>query len=730
VLLLDFGLAAAEGSERLTGTGAQMGSLAWMSPEQVRGEHAGLDARTDVYSLGATLYELLTLRSPFTGGDTEATRQRILQGQLIPLRDLNAAVPRDAETVCLHAMDVERERRYAGAGDFAADLDNVLALRPVSARRPGAMHKARRWAQRNPARAVASLLGAVLLVGGPAGYGVLESRAAAEQRRLNDELTLGREELQRSLAEATRQREASERGYKRTLTAIDQMLWQVGSEDLRDLPGFEDTRIALLERALSFYRELASEQPGDTVPRLEHARTQRSIADILLELERRDEAAALFAEVVATLRELHAAEPGDVVARHMLAGCLSQVGIMQQQGQRLDAARATLGESLALLEELVARPEPDPSWLRDHAVVCVNLAQLANDSGDDEEELRLDLRAIDTGTRLVAEHPESLDYAVQLAAALKNAATAGLALGHVEESESRHRTAWAMLARLRIAHPRDRALRTELVECATNFGLMLMSRPDRTEALAVLREGLAAAASLAQDFPRDPVYRKNAAAIGLNLSAELGNQKRFAEAAPLIEDSCAQLAGLVADEPDSVEYGYFLGAALSVASGMHLSLGDRARALSEAGESVARLRAVRAALGDSTEVAGQLASALFQRADVERASRTFPVALATCEEACALGGQRPDILFQGAEITGHLAADALDAGADAAVAGDTDADRVLSVTARAEELCLALLDEAVSKGFGDAPRLRDAVFASLQGEPAFEELVARLGAVP
>src|SRR5262249_21405395 len=180
--------ASAEGSARLTSSGADLGSLAWMSPEQVRGEHATLDARTDVYSLGATLFELLALRTPFARGGLQDTRERILQGRPLPLRGLNPAVPRDAETVCLKALEVDRAQRYASAADLAADLHAVLEHRPIAARRPSRAALAARWARQEPAAAAALLLGALVLVGGPVGYGLVQSRTAATQRRLNADL--------------------------------------------------------------------------------------------------------------------------------------------------------------------------------------------------------------------------------------------------------------------------------------------------------------------------------------------------------------------------------------------------------------------------------------------------------------------------------------------------------------------------------------------------------------
>ena len=152
VMLLDFGLTSSPSQERVTATGAQLGTLFYMSPEQVRGQDT--DERTDVYSLGVTLYELLTLQVPYRGEDRQKTEARILDGSSDSIRARNRQVPRDAETVCLKAMDLDPARRYGSAEAFARDLENVLTLRPIEARPPGAALRTRRWVQRNPARAV------------------------------------------------------------------------------------------------------------------------------------------------------------------------------------------------------------------------------------------------------------------------------------------------------------------------------------------------------------------------------------------------------------------------------------------------------------------------------------------------------------------------------------------------------------------------------------------------
>ena len=166
VLLTDFGLGAAEGAAELTQTSSQLGSLLYMSPEQIRGEPGfHHDARCDVYSLGATFYEALTLRPAHADDSSESIRQRIREGRPPAVRTLNRAVPRDIATICAKAMETDLARRYQSSADLARDLENFEAKRPVEARPAGSLLRAHRWSQRHPAISLSLLLAMFALVG-------------------------------------------------------------------------------------------------------------------------------------------------------------------------------------------------------------------------------------------------------------------------------------------------------------------------------------------------------------------------------------------------------------------------------------------------------------------------------------------------------------------------------------------------------------------------------------
>jgi eukaryotic-like serine/threonine-protein kinase len=181
----DFGLARLpEDKFDLTHTGDLVGTLRYMSPEQLGGGHGSSDARTDIYGLGVTLYELLTLQPAFSGRDRHELRARILRHEPAPPRRLNPLIARDLETVVMKAIEKEPSARYSSARDFAADLRRFLADQPVRASRPSVMRRALKWSSRH--RAAVAVSTSVLILTLMAGMIVLWEAKRRDEATLSE----------------------------------------------------------------------------------------------------------------------------------------------------------------------------------------------------------------------------------------------------------------------------------------------------------------------------------------------------------------------------------------------------------------------------------------------------------------------------------------------------------------------------------------------------------------
>jgi WD40 repeat protein/serine/threonine protein kinase len=183
-VILDFGLARDEDSDlqTITHSGDLLGTPAYMSPEQLLAQRIPLDRRTDVYSLGVTLYERLTLRRPFDAPTREGLYQKILTGNAPDPRRLNSHIPRDLKVVLETALERDRARRYKTAFDFAEDLRRVRSYEPIKARPAGPLLRFQRWTQRNPVLATATL-GLFLLLASGLAISLVLLREVAEERR-------------------------------------------------------------------------------------------------------------------------------------------------------------------------------------------------------------------------------------------------------------------------------------------------------------------------------------------------------------------------------------------------------------------------------------------------------------------------------------------------------------------------------------------------------------------
>ena len=204
--VMDFGLAKlTEASKKLSRTGMIIGTLQYMPPEQAQGLMREIDARSDVYSLGAMLYQLITGRPPFAGNTTFSIINKVLNFPPVPPTQIKPHISKDIETICIKALEKEKHMRYQTAAAFVDDLAKFVRGEPIQAVMPGLGHKFSRWVKKNPL--LASLGGIIflILIFGPIFWHIrLQSEVV---RRTKEEKRLREEALEKAKAEGEKVKE-------------------------------------------------------------------------------------------------------------------------------------------------------------------------------------------------------------------------------------------------------------------------------------------------------------------------------------------------------------------------------------------------------------------------------------------------------------------------------------------------------------------------------------------
>jgi tetratricopeptide (TPR) repeat protein len=427
--VIDFGVARATNADVAVTTlatvaGQIVGTIQYMSPEQCEGDPRDLDTRSDVYSLGIVLYELLCGRLPYEVDSAAILAAVRTVREAAPTRP-SAVSPElrgDLEAILLHALEKDRERRYPSALELARDIRRFLADEPIAARPPSRMYELRLFARRNRVAVAAGALAALALVAASAVSGVFGMRSAAAAEREREQTERAREELETSegvieflvgmFAEGD---PANARGVDMTvIEALDRASERIE----RELAEEPLIRSRLMEAMGSVYRELGALEPAQEL--LEGALALREEAlgrehhyndDLFHELAVLYERMGRYEEAEERCREL-------IVRRTEHSGqdsmqtlsARSSLGVLFAQQGRLDEAEELWTEVLARQQEIFG--EEDESAL----MTLHNLALLRQDRGQTERAER-DLRYVVEveRRRLGDDHPTTMKSASNLA---------------------------------------------------------------------------------------------------------------------------------------------------------------------------------------------------------------------------------------------------------------------------------------------------------------------------
>jgi serine/threonine protein kinase/tetratricopeptide (TPR) repeat protein len=478
--ITDFGLARCQGDTQLTRTGDLLGTLRYMSPEQALARPGLVDQRTDIYALGATIYELLTAQPVFPGQSRQELLQQIASQEPVPPRRLEPAVPLELETVVLKALAKNPSDRYTTAQELADDLQRFLDDRPIHARRPGALEKLVRWGRRHRSLVAVSLIGAGLLLISLAASTVIVGRQLVKER--------GLKEIARN--------------------SVDDMYLGFVQNWLAQKPELEIEQRELLLKALHAYQNFAHESGQD--PRDLHgvAHAWHSVADIQARLGEQAEARKAYEQALAVLEGLERRLPRQPETQSAQAGCWNDLGNLERDsGRPGDAETAYRNARVLYARQANASPDDATAWAG-LAGCSMNLGAILSARIRNQEAESLLHEAIEIERHWLANFPQSASWQHDLALALGCLADLKASLAHFDDAISLHReclTYWTPLVK---EYPDRFNYRQGLMRTQCSLAAVLAQTGELAAAENQYRSALAGAEFLAANHPRVPEFAR------------------------------------------------------------------------------------------------------------------------------------------------------------------------------------------------------------------------------
>jgi serine/threonine protein kinase/Tfp pilus assembly protein PilF len=577
----DFGLAHVQSQPGLTLSGDVLGTLRYMSPEQALAQRGILDHRTDVYSLGVTLYELLTLQPAFPGEDRQELLRRIAEAEPRSPARLNRAVPRDLGTIVLKAIRKEPGERYASAQEMAEDLQRYLNEEPIQARRPTLLQRGVKWLRRHPGVTRTAAAALLLLLVGSLLSTALVYREKQQTQAAYEEAAAGRR-LARQALDAmssqvidewlSRQEDLTpeHRAFlKLALTAYEELAAERGSDqevragvaraykrvgDIRRKLGEHQTAEAAYRRCLKLYQQLLADFPGVPAYRQELAKSHNNLGALLMETGRTQEAEQAFREALALQQQLAAEYPLVPAYRQELATSHYNLGwLLQNTGPAQEAEQASR-EALALQQQLATEFPDVPAYRQELARSHNILGALLWKTGRAKEAEKAWRDALALQQQLAAEFPLVPEYRLELAQSHNNLGVLLWKTGRPQEAETASRDALTIRQQLAAEFPGLPEYRLELAASHNNLGVLLAERGQAQEAEQTYRDALAIRQRLAAEFPGVPAYRQNLARSHNNLGLLLGKTGRPQEAEQAYQEALKIQKQLAAEFPDVPAY--------------------------------------------------------------------------------------------------------------------------------------------------------------------------------
>jgi serine/threonine protein kinase len=694
VIVLDWGLAklvdqpeAMEAGQRISiapdaiaaKTHGLVGTPSYMAPEQVEEKHDSIDGRTDVYALGAILFEIVTGHAPAEGTSAAEIFERIRSGKIPRARQIDTSVPAALDEVCAKAMALDRFQRYAKAVDLASDVRRWMADEPTSVYREPIPVRVRRWMRRH--RTTTTAASAVVMVTLIA-LGIAYRRESVYSQHLaginhslddaNEKLTHANSTLASSNRELDLQRARAE---ERELLAIDAVTKfrdaVAGNPELKNRADLAFLRKKLLSEPLEFFRKLRSQLEAETgtgpmaIHRLalanqalatttsqigsvpdaiesyteaiklleslvrenpkdkrfqgDLADSQNRIGTLLSNTGRTEEALTAYNEAITIWKRFTSENPTVAEYQHDLANCHNNLAILFiQTGRSLDALRE-YETALKIWDRLV---NEDPSVAANRTALATgysNLAVILREMGRSTDALKALEKSVKIMDRLASENPTVAVYQHQLAASHANMGVLLRIMGQPEEALNACKAAVRIDEQLVRQNPTFSEYLRNLAGAQSNVEVLLREAGRLEDALDAYSAALKIRVQLASDNPSVPLYQTDLAATYNNGGLLMRAMGKHAEARKAVDAAFHILERLARDHPQTPEYQSALGGTINSLAEIAMDLRAWTEAQVKLRKAIELERVALKAMPQSPEYLGLLGIMLGNLAKVEQA---------------------------------------------------------------------------------------------------------------